>query len=320
MKKTTFLYSICFLLVTVNSSFSKDLILRLQWVPQAQFAGYYMAEKKGYYKDEGLSIIIKPTVPGISHLRELVAGSSDFVTAWLLSGIQLKANGDKIVLISQYFQKPALMLLTLKSSNIDSVKKFKNKTMGVWEGEFQVLPMSLIRKFRIRNIKVTPQGFSMKPFVEGKLEIASAMRYNEYYQILEMGLTKNDIYEFDYGKLGIKVPEDGLYVKESFYQENKDECRKFLNATRKGWEYAFKNKKETVRYISDIANLTEFKTTIDKQMWMLNTVEAMMVKDTIRLKKKDFETASDLLYELKIISVKPSYETFFMDVLGTQKK
>ncbi len=118
---------------------SKELILRLQWVPQTQFAGYYMAEKQGYYKEEELNIKINPTVPGISHLRELVAGNRDFVTAWLLSGIQLKANGNKIVLISQYFQKPVLMLLTLKSSGIDSVKKIRNKTMGVWEGEFQVV-------------------------------------------------------------------------------------------------------------------------------------------------------------------------------------
>ncbi len=315
MKKIIFLFLLYSLLLE-GSGYSKELILRLQWVPQTQFAGYYMAEKKGYYKEEGLNIIIKPTIPGLSHLRELVAGSSDFVTAWLLSGIQLKANGDKIVLISQYFQKPALMLITLKSSGIDSVKKFRNKTMGVWEGEFQVLPMSLIRNYRIRRIKVIPQGFSMKPFVEGKLDIASAMRYNEYYQVLEMGLTKKDIYEFDYAKLGIKVPEDGVYVKESFFNENKDVCRKFLRATKRGWQYAFKNKDETVRYVSDIANSTEFKTTTDKQLWMLNTVENMMEGVNTRLKKEDFDTSVNLLINLKIISSKPSYESFYKDTVN----
>lgn len=316
--------------------------LRLQWVPQTQFAGYYMAKEKGFYDEQGIELDVLPAEPGMTSLRELLSGGSDFATAWLLSSLILRANGEKLVQIGQFFQKPALMLVAKKESGIKSVQDFPGHVIGVWEGEFQVPPKALIRKYRLRDVKVVPQGYTMTPFLEGKVDIASAMRYNEYFQLMEDGMDESGIIVFDYVKLGLNMPEDGIYVRETFYETHKEVCRKFIRASVKGWKYAFSHKEETVSLITAIANQTEYKTTAQKQKWMLDVVEGLMEKKpmdkpvandsasrvsqkqekpdpagcpwNIALKKEDFERAVQVLKDIRMIQSLPVYGNFFKDI------
>jgi len=303
-------------IVLFFTSMASAYTVRLQWLPQTQFAGYYMAAEKGFYKEAGVDVEIKPIDPDVGSLRDLLYKGGDFETGWLSSGIIMKANSSKHpVLIAQFFRRPAFMLLAKKSSGIKTIRDFSGHSLGVWDGVFSVVPRSLIKKHNIPGVKIIPQGFTMESFLNGKIDIASAMRYNEYYQLLESGLKESDLIIFDFAELGINLPEDGLYVREDFLKANPEICKKVVAATIKGWRYAFEHKEETVRYITEIANRTTFKTTPEKQGWMLYVVEKLIDPENTVLKKDDFESAADMLKSLKMIREVPSYKDFYRNVM-----
>lgn len=299
-------------LILLTISPADAYTIRLQWLPQTQFAGYYMAAEKGFYKEAGADIEVKPADPQIKGFHDILFRKGDFETGWLASGIIMRANvpHKKLVLIAQYFQRPALMLVAKKSSGIEDVRDFRGKTLGVWDGVFSVVPRALVKKHNIHGVKIVSQGFTVEPFLTGKIDIASAMRYNEYKQILD-GLKNDPLIIFDFAELGINLPEDGLYVREDFLDENPAVCRKVVEATLKGWQYAFSHKDETVALITEIANKTEYKTTPETQRWMLDVVEELIDMNQISLKKEDFERAADMLKSLKMIRTVPSYEEFY---------
>ena len=269
-----------------------------------------MAADKGFFKKAGIELQIKNGGPGIVNLREVASGESDFATGWLISALRLRAKGMKLVLIGQFFQKSALTLMVKKTSGIHSVNDFSGHTMGVWPGDFQIPPKALIRKLGIRNVKVVNQAFDMEPFLKGEIEIASAMRYNEYYQVLEAGLKPEDLIVFKYSDIGMNLPEDGIYVKENFAANHPEECKKFIRASIKGWRYAFSHKDETVKLMTELANRTDFKTDEKRQLAMLNEIEKLIDFENIDLRKEDFHTALNELKATKIIRKDIPYDTF----------
>lgn len=304
------------ILCCVSASEAKYRI-RLQWLPQTQFAGYYMAAEKGFYQEEGVDVEIRPVDPKIRAFHDILYRNGHFETAWLASGI-LMANASakkEIVLIAQFFQKSAFMLVTRRSGGIRTISDFRNRSIGVWDGVFSILPRALIKKHNIHGMKLIPQGFTMDGFLNGEIEIASAMRYNEYNQILESGIREEELLTFNFSDLGMNLPEDGLYVRRDFLERSPEVCQKVVSATIRGWQYAFAHKEETIRHITALANQTEHKTTEDKQGWMLYVVEKLMDADNTVLKEADFENTAGLLKSLKMVRNVPSYNAFYKNVM-----
>ncbi|CAN2049707.1 NitT/TauT family transport system substrate-binding protein [Candidatus Magnetomoraceae bacterium gMMP-1] len=308
--KTFILLLLIFIFSTGVAPGANIYTLRPQWVPQAQFAGYYMAVEKGLYENAGINIEIKNGGPGLIGLQEILSGNIDFATGWLTSGLRMRGRGAELLLIGQFFQRPALMLIAKKEKNIDSIDKFTGHTLGVWPGDFQIPAKALFRKYKIRNVKVVNQAFSMDSFINGEIDIASAMKYNEYYQVLEAGVKKQDIVIFNYFELGLNLPEDGVYVHKDFWKKNPELCRKFIKASLEGWKYAFEHKTETIRLMTRLANETAFKTTEKKQRIMLDEVEKLIDLNSAKLKKEDFELAVESLKSTKILRIDIKYDSF----------
>lgn len=299
--------AMCLLLI---ASHSAAFTFRPSWVPQSQFAGYYMAVQQGFYKKAGIDVEIKDGGPNIMALHELSTGEADFAIAWLIPAMQLRAQGEQLVNVGQFFQKNSLLLLTKKSSGIDSVEKFAGHTMGVWPGDFQIPPKALLRKYGIANVNIVLQEFTMEPFLKGEVDIASAMRYNEYHQVLDAGMKPEDLVVFSYSDLGMNLPEDGVYVHTNFYKKNPQACKKFVEASMEGWKYAFAHKDETVGLMAKLANATAFKTSEKKQRIMLDEVEKLIDSSDTRLKKEDFQTGLEVLKSAGIIKADLDYDEF----------
>ncbi len=317
MKKINIvLMAMTMILCSVSASEAKYRI-RLQWLPQTQFAGYYMAAEKGFYQADGVDVEIRPVDPNLRAFHDILYRKGHFETGWLASGIIMaKASTKKeIVLIAQFFQKSAFMLVTKRSSGIRTVSDFRGRTIGVWDGVLSTIPRALIKKHKIHGVKLLPQGFTMDAFLNGEIEIASAMRYNEYNQILESGIKEEELLTFNFSELGMNLPEDGLYVRRDFLEKSPEVCKKVVSATLRGWQYAFEHKEETIRHITAIANQTEHKTTEDKQAWMLYVVEKLMDLDSTLLKKEDFENTVGMLKSLKMIREVHAYKEFYRNVL-----
>lgn len=307
MKKICTFFVVCSLFF-VSTSFA--LTLRPQWAPQCQFAGYYMAVEKGFYKEAGIDLTIKDGGPGITGLQEVNERKTDFATSWLISALRMRAKGQKIVLIGQFFQKPALMLLAHKSANIHSPEQFQGHTLGVWPGDFQIPPKALIRKLHLKDVNITNQPFDVTPFINGEIDIASAMRYNEYHQVLDAGIPAEELTIFNFSDFGMNLPEDGIYVHEDFLASHPEKCRKMIQASIKGWQYAFAHKEETIALITSLANKTSFKTSASKQKSMLEEIEKLMDLNNTSLSQEDFQTAVNELQRTKMIRKGIQFKSF----------
>ena len=284
--------------------------LQLQWVPQCQFAGYYMAEKEGFYKDAGIDITVVPGGPGAGGLATLSSGDAEFATALVLAGLQEASKGDGLVNIAQVIQKPALVLLAVGGAGIDAPAAMDGKSVGVWPGDFQIPIRAFLKKEKVSGANVVDQGFSMDPFLMGKLDVASAMLYNEYGVVLDAGYSPDDLVVFNFADYGMSIPEDAVFVTAEFYKNNKDLCKKFAAATMKGWQYAFDHKEDTVAYVTGLANEGPMKTTESHQMFMLKQMEKLVDPANSSMSEKDFNTAVTVLKDSDLLTKPVDYSVF----------
>ena len=225
------------------------LTLQLKWVTQAQFGGYFVAKEKGFYSDEGLDVTIKPGGPDIATPQVLAGGGADIIIEWIGSALATREKGVPLVNIAQTFKRAGLMLTCRKDSGIRSPSDFKGKTIGVWFGGNEYPLLSWLSKLGIsasggsNGVTLIKQGWNVDPLLQKQAHCVSTMSYNEYWQVIDAGLSPSDLVVFKYDGEGVAVLEDGLYVMENRLNDEKfvNKLARFLRASMKGWEYAGEN-------------------------------------------------------------------------------
>ena len=227
------------------ASATEKVTVQLKWLPQAQFAGYYVAQAKGYYKEAGLDVTIKPGGPDISPVQVIAGNQADVVVNWMPDALAAREAGVPLVNIAQVFNQSGLMLTCKKSSGVTTPKDFKGKTLGVWYGgnEYPFLNWMAKLGYKEGDIKIMKQGFNVDPLLQNQAACISTMIYNEYWQVVDAGVKESDLVTFFYEKEGVASLEDGLYVLESKLKDPAFVARmgKFLKATLRGWNEAVKD-------------------------------------------------------------------------------
>ena len=237
-------------LLTVGLAFSaqaaEKVTIQLKWVTQAQFAGYYVAQDKGYYQAEGLDVTIKPGGPDIGTPQVLAGGGADVIVDWMPSALASREKGVALVNIAQIFKKSGMMLTCRKDSGIKSPSDFRGKTLGVWFYGNEYPFLSWMSKLGIpttggsNGVTVLKQGFNVDPILQKQAECVSTMTYNEYWQIVDAGLSPSELVVYKYEDQGVSTLEDGLYVLENELRNKAfvSKMARFLKASIKGWNYA----------------------------------------------------------------------------------
>ena len=237
-------------LLTVGLAFSaqaaEKVTIQLKWVTQAQFAGYYVAQDKGYYQSEGLDVTIKPGGPDIGTPQVLAGGGADVIVDWMPSALASREKGVPLVNIAQIFKKSGMMLTCRKDSGIKSPSDFRGKTLGVWFYGNEYPFLSWMSKLGIpttggsNGVTVLKQGFNVDPILQKQAECVSTMTYNEYWQIVDAGLSPSELVVYKYEDQGVSTLEDGLYVLENELRNKAfvSKMARFLKASIKGWNYA----------------------------------------------------------------------------------
>ena len=177
--------------------------VQLKWLPQAQFAGYYVAQSKGYYKAEGLDVTIKPGGPDVAPAQVIAGNGADVVVDWMPSALASREAGVPLVNIAQVFNQSGLMLTCKKASGVASPKDFKGKTLGVWYGGNEYPFLNWMTKLGYKtdsDIKVLKQGFNVDPLLQNQAACISTMIYNEYWQVVDAGVKESDLITFFYEK------------------------------------------------------------------------------------------------------------------------
>ena len=237
-------------LLTVGLAFSaqaaEKVTIQLKWVTQAQFAGYYVAQDKGYYQSEGLDVTIKPGGPDIGTPQVIAGGGADVIVDWMPSALASREKGVPLVNIAQIFKKSGMMLTCRKDSGIKSPSDFRGKTLGVWFYGNEYPFLSWMSKLGIpttggsNGVTVLKQGFNVDPILQKQAECVSTMTYNEYWQIVDAGLSPSELVVYKYEDQGVSTLEDGLYVLENELRNKAfvSKMARFLKASIKGWNYA----------------------------------------------------------------------------------
>lgn len=242
------------LLAAVSAQAADKVTVQMKWVPQAQFAGYYVAQAKGYYKEAGLDVTIKPGGPDVSPVQVLAGNQADVIVNWMPDALAAREAGVPLVNIAQVFDKSGLMLTCKKASGVASPKDFKGKTLGVWYGGNEYPFLNWMAKLGLKpdaDVKIMKQGFNVDPLLQNQAACISTMIYNEYWQVVDAGVKESDLVTFFYEKEGVASLEDGLYVLEPKLKDPAFVARmgKFLKATFRGWNEAVKNPAEAAKIV-----------------------------------------------------------------------
>ena len=195
--------------------------IQLKWVTQAQFAGYYVAKAKGFYKEAGLDVTIKPGGPDIAPPQVIAGGGADVVVEWMPAALAAREKGVALVNIAQPFKRSGMMLTCRAETGIKTPADLKGRTLGVWFFGNEYPFMSWMAKLGNKTdgtaggVKVLKQGFNVDPLLQKQADCISTMTYNEYWQVIDAGIKPEDLIVFKYEDQGVATLEDGLYVLQS---------------------------------------------------------------------------------------------------------
>ncbi len=232
-----------------------DVTLQLKWVTQAQFAGYYVAAAKGFYTEENLNVTILPGGPDVAPTQVIAGGGADVVVDWMPSALAAREKGLALVNIAQPFKSSGMMLTCLKESGVATAADFKGKTLGVWFGGNEYPFLNWMGKLGLKtdgtDVTVLKQGFNVDPLLQKQAACVSTMTYNEYWQVIDAGLTPEDLVVFKYEDEGVATLEDGLYVMQDKLADPafEDKMVRFVRASMKGWKYAEANPDEAAAIV-----------------------------------------------------------------------
>ncbi|QQA42807.1 ABC transporter substrate-binding protein [Pelagovum pacificum] len=280
-----------------------EVTLQLKWVTQAQFAGYYVAQDQGFYEEEGLDVTILPGGPDIAPEQVIAGDGADVITTWMAAALAARERGLGLVNIAQPFKTGGLQLTCLKSSGIETEEDFPGKTLGVWFYGNEYPFYAWMAQLGIATdgadedgVDVLRQAFNVNPLLEGQADCISTMTYNEYGQVLDAGISEDELVNFNYLEMGNGMLEDGLYVLEEDLEDPEfaDKMVRFVRASMKGWKWAEENPEEAAQIVVD--NDQTGAQTLEHQIYMMGEVAKLTEGSEGALDPADYEqTVATLL-------------------------
>jgi NitT/TauT family transport system substrate-binding protein len=287
----------------------ETFIFTPQWTAQAQFAGYYVAQEKGFYKEADLDVeIVHPSVSQ-SAMDRMRRRKSHATTLQLCQAMEIIDGGIPLVNILQTSMNNAMVIVSRWGK--DPLTQ-KGARVGVWSAGFGQLARCMSLKDSL-NYEWIPFSSNVTLFVTGAIDATLGMSYNEYYQIVQAGfpLTGKEVYRFcDHG---YNVQGDGVYMSREYYKSHKDQAQRFAEASRKGWEWASEHPEETLEIVMKYVERNHIATNRVLQKLMLEDILRLQVdresgKREFRVRPDMVKLASDLMVEYGMIRRPVTYE------------
>ena len=307
MKKALLFFA--FLLFNVLYTTAQPFVFTPQWTAQAQFAGYYVAEAKGFYREAGVNVRIEhpsATQPAMSRLRK---NQCQATTLQLCQAMEIVDDGIPLVNILQTSMNNAMVIVSARGKDPLTQKGAK---VGIWSVGFGQLAICMSIKDHL-NYEWVRFAQNVNLFVTGALDATLAMSYNEYYQLLQAGMELSDKNVYRFCDHGYNVQEDGVYMTRDYYEKHKNQAQKFAAASRRGWEWAAAHPEEALDIVMKYVDREHIATNRVMQRLMLKEVLRLQVdreskKREFRLRPDMVKQASQLMVENQMLSRNVTYE------------
>jgi NitT/TauT family transport system substrate-binding protein len=288
--------------------------LQLKWVTQAQFAGYYAAKARGFYKKYGLDVDLKVGGPSITPEQVVASGQAQFGIDWLPSLLATRDTGTNLVNIAQVFQRSGMTELSWKSSGITTIAKMRDKTVGVWccGNQFELfaaLTKNGMDPEHNKGVKIFNQPFDMNAFLNHQVDAAAAMTYNELAQVLESKnpktgklYTLGDLNVIKMQSVGTGMLEDGIFTTGDWISSkaNQATAKKFLAASFEGWIYC----RDHVQACTNIVLSNGPTLGKGHQLWQMNEINALIWPNKLGIgvmNGADFKRTAAIALKFKVI-------------------
>ena len=271
------------------SAQEETIVFTPQWTAQAQFAGFYVAEAKGFYREAGVKVRIEhPSVtqPAMSRLRN---NECQATTLQLCQAMEIIDDGISLVNILQTSMNNAMVIVSARGK--DPLTQ-KGARVGIWSVGFGQLAICMSIKDHL-DYQWVRFSQNINLFVSGALDATLAMSYNEYYQLLQAGVQMSDKNVYRFCDHGYNVQEDGVYMTREYYVKHKEQARRFAQASRKGWEWAAAHPQETLDIVMQYVEKNHIATN--------RVMQNLMLKEVLRLqidresKKREFRLRPDMV-------------------------
>lgn len=288
----------------------EKIVFTPQWTSQCQFAGYYVAQEKGFYADAGLEVEIKQPSTSKPAIEYLKSGESQIITMQLAQALCEMGKGAPLVNILQTSQQSSLLLVSRQP--VKDIRDLCGKRIGCWKTNFAVTAQAADHILSLQ-IEWIPFIQNINLFISGAIDGTLATSYNEYYQLLFSGVELNEEKVIRFSRIGYDIPEDGVYVTREFYRKHREMATKFAEASRKGWEWAAAHPEEALDIAVRYIRMQETGTNIVLQKYLLEETLRLLHdptdgRMTFRLKPESVDQANRVLQEGDILEKPVSYQ------------
>ena len=263
----------------------REMSLQLQWFTQAQFAGYYAAIDQGFYENHCLDVEILEGGVDIVPQVQLANGDADFAISWVSKALASREAGADITNIAQIFQRSGTLQVSFVEANITSPADFAGKKIGNWGfgNEFEIFAaLGQAGLDPATDVELVGQGFDMVALLEGEIDAAEAMTYNEYAQVLEtVNPDTGELYQpsdfnvVNYTDEGVGMLQDAIWAdagKLASDEEYHSLAVSFVAASMEGWIYC----RDNVEACQEIVLASGPTLGASHQLWQMNEVNRLV--------------------------------------------
>ena len=314
----------------ISAGLDEDIVplrLQLQWVTQAEFAGYYAAVDLGFYADEGLDLTLLDGSVEIVPQQMVIAGAAEFGLGWVPKVLESNAHGADLVNIAQVSQRSATRQVSFVDAGIESVEDLRGMRVGAWgfgnEHElFAAMRAVGINPENPGHVTIIQQPFDMSLLLNGELDAAQAVTYNEYAQVLEaVNPDTGELYQpedlnvIDFNTVGTAMLQDHVFVNADWLAEegNEDIAVAFLKASFRGWIHCRENPDECLDLVLERGPILGES----HQRWQLNEINKLIWPSPAGIGIMDAELWAQtvaIAIEGQVISEEPGMDAYRSDL------
>lgn len=247
---------------------AQQIVLTPQWAAQSQFAGYYVAQEMGFYKEAGVDVVIEHATTSEKAINRLLSGKSNAITMMLFDAMYQIEHGAEIVNVLQTSQRSGHVIV-VRNDDLKKIEDLRGKRVGIWKSNFNYLTqlMNLDLKLDIEWIQFIQ---SINLYLSGAIDATMAMSYNELYMIRSSGFEDKTVISM--ADIGFDYPEEGVYVSRDYCKKYPDKVVAFVEASRRGWEWAHNHPEQALDIVMKVMEQEHIPASRRHQEWMLREV------------------------------------------------